>query len=112
MFELAALVEAHGDQLSPTEWSARFAYLQTEFLRWTAAFGMNTHMAEAAHDNIGELIRYHPDGGLPHDLGDLSPDGAAQIAASAAHGPATLIPPGWNLNGWDHERTRTHPILA
>ncbi|MFC4049045.1 hypothetical protein ACFOY4_05055 [Actinomadura syzygii] len=113
VFKLADLVDSHACRIqSPTDWPARFVEMQAAFLRWTACYGVIAALHSSARDDIRDTVRAHPDGGLTHDLGDLTADGAAQIIDGYEREPAALIPPGWTVEGWDHTRPRTHPILS
>ncbi|WP_433464044.1 hypothetical protein [Spirillospora sp. CA-128828] len=89
------------------------ARAQAAYLRWTAAYALNLLFRHAAgdifHDEYGREHGIEP----KDDLGELTADQLARIARQCAvTGPAALIPPGWDLVGWDHYRTRPQPILA
>ncbi|TDD59068.1 hypothetical protein, partial [Actinomadura rubrisoli] len=107
VFELADLIE-HRPPTPPADARhARFDVVQAAHLRWVAGYGVAVNLGGLARDTIRDIDDDHdnnfddgpddePDDGSGHDLGDLSP------GATTLDGPAALIPPGWDLHGWDH----------
>ncbi|WP_433476501.1 hypothetical protein ACQPZP_05295 [Spirillospora sp. CA-142024] len=99
----AAPAPARSDQAS----SGR---AQAADLRWRAAYALNLYFRR----DVGDVIRDEYGAVEPQqDLGELTADEIARIARRhGVIGPAALIPPGWDLIGWDYGQERAHPILA